>query len=54
MQQVEGVQKVLTLPMVAKIVNAGWNEGNLRWQVLPRNKFVMRQNLQNIDTDTGC
>jgi len=53
MQQVEGVQKVLTLPQIAKIVNAGWNEGNLRWQVLPRNKFVMRQNLQNIDTDTG-
>jgi len=53
MAQVEGVQKVLTLPMIAKIVNAGWNEGNLRWQVLPRNKFIMRQNLQNIDTDTG-
>jgi len=53
MRQVEGVQKVLTLPQVAKIVNAGWNEGNLRWQVLPRNRFVMRQNLQNIDTDTG-
>jgi len=51
--QVEGVQKVLTLPMVAKIVNAGWNEGNLRWQVLPRNPFVLRQSLQNIDTDTG-
>lgn len=51
--QVEGVQKVITLPMVAKIVNAGWNEGHLRWQVLPRNRFVMRQNLQNIDTDTG-
>jgi predicted RND superfamily exporter protein len=53
MRQVEGVQKVLTLPQVAKTVNAGWNEGNLRWQVLPRNRFVMRQNLQNIDTDTG-
>ena len=53
MTQVEGVQKVLTLPMVAKIVNSGWNEGNLRWQVLPRNQFVMRQNLQNVDTDTG-
>ncbi|MEX0916033.1 MAG: MMPL family transporter, partial [Wenzhouxiangellaceae bacterium] len=51
--QVEGVQKVITLPQIAKLVNAGWNEGNLRWQVLPRNKFVMRQNLQNIDTDTG-
>jgi len=53
MSQVEGVQKVLTLPQVAKIVNAGWNEGNLRWQVLPRNKFLLRQSLQNIDTDTG-
>ncbi|MGK7295084.1 MAG: efflux RND transporter permease subunit, partial [Candidatus Wenzhouxiangella sp. M2_3B_020] len=53
MEQVDGVQKVLTLPQVAKVVNAGWNEGNLRWQVLPRNRFVMRQNLQNIDTDTG-
>jgi len=51
--QIEGVQKVLTLPMIAKIVNAGWNEGNLRWQVLARNPFVMRQSLQNIDTDTG-
>ncbi len=51
--QVQGVQKVLTLPMIAKIVNAGWNEGNLRWQVLARNPFVMRQSLQNIDTDTG-
>jgi len=52
-RQVEGVQKVLTLPMIAKIVNAGWNEGHLRWQVLPRDRFVLRQSLQNIDTDTG-
>jgi len=52
-RQVEGVQQVMTLPMVAKVVNAGWNEGNLRWRVLPRNKFVMVQNLQNIETDTG-
>ncbi|MCA1777914.1 MAG: MMPL family transporter [Xanthomonadaceae bacterium] len=53
MRQVEGVQQVISLPIVAKIINAGWNEGNLRWQVLPQNAFVMRQNLQNIDTDTG-
>lgn len=53
MRNVEGVQKVITLPSVAKMVNAGWNEGNLRWQVLPRNNYIMRQNLQNIDTDTG-
>src|SRR6056297_533481 len=53
MQQVEGVQQVISLPIVAKIINAGWNEGNLRWKVLPRNVFIMRQNLQNIETDSG-
>ncbi|MDX1571179.1 MAG: MMPL family transporter [Xanthomonadales bacterium] len=50
---VEGVQQVITLPWVAKVINAGWNEGNINWRVLPRNNFVMRQNLQNIETDTG-
>ena len=29
MGNVEGVQQVITLPMAAKIVNAGWNEGNI-------------------------
>ncbi len=53
MRQVEGVQQVISLPMMAKVVNAGWNEGNLRWRVLPRNEFIMRQNLQNIETDSG-
>lgn len=53
MANVEGVQKVISLPMVAKIINAGWNEGNLRWQILPRNPFVMRQNLSNVETGTG-
>lgn len=53
MRNVEGVQRVVALPMVAKIVNAGWNEGNLRWQILPRNRFVMRQNLQDVGTSSG-
>ncbi|MBY6204045.1 MMPL family transporter [Halomonas denitrificans] len=53
MRQVEGVQQVISLPMVAKVINAGWNEGNLRWRVLPRNVFIMRQNLQNIETSSG-
>jgi predicted RND superfamily exporter protein len=50
---VEGGQKVITLPVVAKVVNAGWNEGNVKWRVLPRDRYVMRQALSNIDTDTG-
>jgi predicted RND superfamily exporter protein len=53
MFNVDGVQQVITLPWVAKIINAGWNEGNLRWRVLPRDNFVLRQALQNVDTDTG-
>jgi len=53
LRNVEGVQKVITLPMVAKVVNAGWNEGNIKWRILPRDNFVMRQALSNIDTDTG-
>ncbi len=53
MSNVEGVQQVVSLPMIAKIVNTGWNEGNIRWRVLPRNKFIMRQNLSGIDTGTG-
>ncbi|MEJ8569752.1 efflux RND transporter permease subunit [Elongatibacter sediminis] len=53
MRNVEGVQKVITLPMVAKVVNAGWNEGNINWRILPRDNYVMRQALSSIDTDTG-
>ncbi len=53
MYNVPGVQQVITLPWVAKVINSGWNEGNIRWRVLPRDNFVMRQNLQSIETDTG-
>lgn len=53
MQNLSGVQQVLSLPQVSKIVNAGWNEGFIKWRMLSRNNYVMRQNLQNIDTDTG-
>ena len=47
------MQKVITLPMVAKVINAGWNEGNIRWRVLPRDNYLLRQALSNIETDTG-
>ena len=50
---VPGVQKVITLPMVAKVVNSGWNEGNIKWRILPRDNFVLRQALSGIDTATG-
>jgi predicted RND superfamily exporter protein len=53
MRNVEGVQRVITLPMVAKQVNAGWNEGNLRWQMLPRDRYALALTTQNIPTDSG-
>ncbi len=53
LENVEGVQKVITLPMVAKVVNSGWNEGNIKWRILPRDNYILRQALSSIDTDTG-
>jgi len=53
MENVPGVQKVITLSQYAKIITAGWNEGNPKWKALSRNKFIMRQSLSSIETDTG-
>jgi uncharacterized protein len=53
MQNVEGVQQVISLPVAAKIVNAGWNEGNIRWRVLPRDSDQLRVATQGFETDSG-
>ncbi|MDX1584215.1 MAG: MMPL family transporter, partial [Thermoanaerobaculia bacterium] len=43
MRNVPGVQSVLGIGSVAKIINAGWNEGSLKWRVLPRNPSTLAQ-----------
>ncbi|HZP65501.1 MAG TPA: MMPL family transporter [Rudaea sp.] len=53
MRNVDGVAQVITLPAAAKIVNAGWNEGNIRWRVLPRDNDALRQDTQGFETDSG-
>lgn len=53
MRNVEGVEQVMTLPWAAKVVNAGWNEGSLRWRILPRNPDSMRVATQSFETDSG-
>ena len=53
MRNVEGVQSVIGLPTVAKMINAGWNEGSPKWRVLPRNASSMSQAVTYIDTSTG-
>ena len=53
MENVPGVQKVITLSQYAKVITAGWNEGNPKWRALSRNEYIMRQSLSSIETDTG-
>jgi predicted RND superfamily exporter protein len=53
MQNVPGTQSVISLPGMAKMVNAGFNEGNLKWRQLPRDPQVMAQAVSPIDTATG-
>ena len=53
MRNVEGVQSVLGLPSIAKIINAGWHEGGLKWRVLPRNQSVLNQAVSTVPTSSG-
>jgi uncharacterized protein len=53
MRNVPGVQTVIALPQVAKIVTAGWNEGFPAWRVLSRNEQVLVQALARVETATG-
>jgi len=53
MSNVPGVQSVLALPTVAKVINSGWNEGDLKWRVLPRNSQGLVQATSPVDTSSG-
>ena len=53
MQNVDGVKSVTSLPGVAKTINAGFNEGNLRWRQLARDPQVLAQSVTPVDTATG-
>ncbi len=53
MRNVTGVQSVMGLPGVSKVINSGWNEGSLKWRVLPRNQDVLVQAVSYVDTSTG-
>ncbi len=53
LRNVEGVSQVLSLPYVLKRSFAGFNEGNLKWQALPRNKYSLVLSGGPIGTSTG-
>ena len=53
LRNVEGVSLVLSLPYVTRQSSSGFNEGNLKWQALPRNKYALVQSVSPIGTSTG-
>ena len=53
MSTVTGVQSIISLPSVAKTINAGWNEGSLKWRILPTHPQALAQAISPIETSTG-
>jgi hypothetical protein len=53
MRNIEGVQSTISLASAMKTVNAGWNEGNLQWRVLPRDSQVLVRAVTPVETSTG-
>lgn len=53
MSNIEGIQSAVSLASVAKRVNSGYNEGNSKWQVLPRNEQTMVQAIGRVPTSSG-
>lgn len=53
MRHVPGVQSIVSLPERAKLLNAGFNEGSLKWRILPRNQQALAQVVAPIETSTG-
>jgi predicted RND superfamily exporter protein len=50
---VPGVQSVMSLSTAAKMINAGYSEGSLKWRILPRNQQALAQAVSPIETSTG-
>ena len=53
MRNVDGVKSTLALPDVAKTISAGWNEGSLKWRIVPRNQQMLAQSVSPVETSTG-
>jgi len=53
MRSVPGVKTVISLSTMAKVVNSGWNEGSLKWRILPHNQKALAQAVSPIETATG-
>ena len=53
MKNIEGVQSTMALTDVAKTITSGWNEGSLKWRVIPRNPAMLAQAVSPVETSSG-
>ena len=53
MENIEGVQSAVSLSSISKVVNAGYNEGNPNWRVIPRNQQTLVQSIARIPSSSG-
>lgn len=53
MENVNGVQSAVSLASISKLVNAGYNEGNPNWRVLPRNQQTLVQSIARVPSSSG-
>jgi predicted RND superfamily exporter protein len=52
MKNVPGVQTVVSLPIVAKVINSMWQEGNPKWAALPRDPTALAQATSSVASST--
>ena len=53
MENVSGVQSAVSLASISKLVNAGYNEGNPKWRVIPRNQQTLVQSIARVPSSSG-
>ena len=53
MENIPGVQSTVSLASISKIVNAGYNEGNPNWRVIPRNQQTLVQSIARVPSSSG-
>jgi predicted RND superfamily exporter protein len=53
MENVPGVQSAVSLASISKLVNAGYNEGNPKWRVIPRNQQTLVQSIARVPSSSG-
>jgi len=53
MENVKGVQSAVSLASISKLVNAGYNEGNPNWRVIPRNQQTLVQSIARVPSSSG-